>query len=199
MGGKSAHDTVVAPLALDQQLGLGTLAHHEIHLAAIDVAKVSQFHIAPFHILLILHPLGQMARHQVLKSSTGAAPLRARPSACRSKTFCIRRAPEPGHPWLGHACWPCANGGAGYRLLVGQGRGVYPSRMTVVLNFDGKQLPREMRSLPSGRYILQSVDEVLALTAEEEAGLEEAASSLDRDEGFTPEEFRIALEGTLRR
>ena len=71
--------------------------------------------------------------------------------------------------------------------------------MTVVLNFDGKQLPREMRSLPSGRYILQSVDEVLAPTAEEEAGLEEAASSLDRGEGFTTEEFRIALEGTLRR
>jgi hypothetical protein len=47
--------------------------------------------------------------------------------------------------------------------------------MTVVLNFDGKQLPREMRSLPSGRYILQSVDEVLALTAEEEAGLEGSA------------------------
>jgi hypothetical protein len=71
--------------------------------------------------------------------------------------------------------------------------------MTVVLNFDGKQLPREMRSLPSGRYILQSVDEILALTAEEEAGLEEAANSLDRGEGFAPEEFRIALEGTLRR
>jgi hypothetical protein len=60
--------TVVAPLALYQQLGLGTLAHHEIHLAAIDVAKVSQFQIAPFHILLKLHPLDQMARHQVLET-----------------------------------------------------------------------------------------------------------------------------------
>ena len=52
--------------------------------------------------------------------------------------------------------------------------------MTVVLNFDGKQLPEEMRSLPSGRYVLQSLDEVPVLTAEEEAGLEEAARSLDK-------------------
>jgi hypothetical protein len=80
-----------------------------------------------------------------------------------------------------------------------QDRGMYPSRMTVVLNFDGKQIPREMQSLPSGRYVLQSVDEVLALTAEEEAGLEEAARSLDQGEGFRPEEFRLALEGTSRR
>jgi hypothetical protein len=48
-------------------------------------------------------------------------------------------------------------------------------------------------------YILQSVDEVLAPTAEEEAGLEEAASSLDRGEGFTTEEFRVLVRGAVRR
>jgi hypothetical protein len=82
---------------------------------------------------------------------------------------------------------------------VAHGWSVYSFHMTVVLNFDGKQLPEEMRSLPSGRYVLQSVDEVLALSAEEEAGIEEAARSLDRGEGFTPEEFRLKLEGTFRR
>jgi hypothetical protein len=71
--------------------------------------------------------------------------------------------------------------------------------MTVVLNFDGKQLPEEMRSLPSGRYVLQSVDEVPTLTAEEEVGLEEAARSLDKGEGLTPGELRIEIEGTIRR
>jgi hypothetical protein len=48
--------------------------------------------------------------------------------------------------------------------------------MTVVLNFDGKQLPREMRSLPSGRYILQSVDEILALTAQAAKDVEVAVA-----------------------
>jgi hypothetical protein len=71
--------------------------------------------------------------------------------------------------------------------------------MTVVLNFDGKQLPEEMRSLPSGRYVLQSVDEVPVLTSEEEGGLEEAARSLDMGEGLAPDELRAALDRTPRR
>jgi hypothetical protein len=70
--------------------------------------------------------------------------------------------------------------------------------MTVVLNFDGKELPEEMRSLPSGRYVLQSVDEVFPLSAEEEAGLDEAAHALDAGEGLTPEELREALKGIRR-
>ncbi len=76
---------------------------------------------------------------------------------------------------------------------------MYPSSMTVVLNFDGKALPEEMKSLPSGRYVLQSVDDVFPLTRDEESGLEEAARSLDRDEGLGPDEFRAELEGSSRR
>jgi hypothetical protein len=71
--------------------------------------------------------------------------------------------------------------------------------MTVVLNFDGKQLPEEMRSLPSGRYVLQSVDEIPVLTSDEAGGLEEAARSLDRGEGLAPDELRAALDRTPRR
>ena len=71
--------------------------------------------------------------------------------------------------------------------------------MTVLLNFDGKELPEEMRSLPSGRYVLQSVDEVPLLTSEEEAGLEEAAQSLDSGEGLTPDDLRAELKRMPRR
>jgi hypothetical protein len=71
--------------------------------------------------------------------------------------------------------------------------------MTVVLHFDGKQLPEEMRSLPSGRYVLQSVDEVPALSAEEEAGLEDAAASLEGGEGLTPDQLRAELKRTSGR
>jgi hypothetical protein len=78
-------------------------------------------------------------------------------------------------------------------VMVGGRQEGYPFRMTLVLNFDGRHLPEEMRSLPSGRYVLQSVDQIPALTAEEEAGLEEAALSLDRGEGFTADELRAEL------
>ena len=76
---------------------------------------------------------------------------------------------------------------------------VYSSSMTVVLNFDGKELPEEMRLLPSGRYVLQSVDEVPVLTSEEESGLEEASRSLDAGEGFTPDQLRAEIKGIARR
>jgi hypothetical protein len=83
-------------------------------------------------------------------------------------------------------------------VMVGSREERYPFRMTLVLNFDGRHLPDEMRSLPSGRYVLQSVDEVPALTAEEETGLEEAARSLDGGDGFTVDELRAELGGTRR-
>jgi len=42
-------------------------------------------------------------------------------------------------------------------------------------------------------------DEVVPLNAEEEAGLAEAAFSLDPREGFTAQELRVELVGTVRR
>jgi hypothetical protein len=71
--------------------------------------------------------------------------------------------------------------------------------MTVVLSFDGKQLPEEMKSLPSGRYVLQSVDDIVGMSDEQEAGLEAAALSLDRGEGLSAEELRGEVRGTDRR
>lgn len=71
--------------------------------------------------------------------------------------------------------------------------------MSVLLNWNGKELPDELRELPSGRYVLESVDRVLDLTPEEEAGLEEAARSLDAGEGLSLDEVKQRLEGILRR
>jgi hypothetical protein len=71
--------------------------------------------------------------------------------------------------------------------------------MTLVLNFDGKQLPAEMRSLPSGRYVLQSVDEVPLLTEAQEAGIGDAARSIETGEGFSPDELRAELKGRASR
>jgi hypothetical protein len=71
--------------------------------------------------------------------------------------------------------------------------------MSVLLNWNGKELPDELRELPSGRYVLESVDRVVDLTPEEEAGLEEAARSLDAGEGLSLDEVKQRLQGILRR
>lgn len=71
--------------------------------------------------------------------------------------------------------------------------------MSVLLNWNGKELPEELRGLPSGRYVLESVDKVLDLMPEEEEGLEEAARSLDAGEGFSLDEVKRRLHGILPR
>jgi hypothetical protein len=63
--------------------------------------------------------------------------------------------------------------------------------MATLLDWNGKELPKELRALPTGRYVIEPVDRVLDLTAEEEAGLKAAARSLDV--------VRRRLEGILRR
>lgn len=40
-----------------------------------------------------------------------------------------------------------------------------------VIKWDGSHIPEELRSLPPGRYAIESVDQGEVLTEEEEAGL----------------------------
>jgi len=75
----------------------------------------------------------------------------------------------------------------------------YPERMSVLLNWNGKELPEELRDLPSGRYVLEPVDKIMDLTSEEEAGLEDAARSLDAEEGLSLDEVKRRLHGILDR
>ena len=71
--------------------------------------------------------------------------------------------------------------------------------MATLLDWNGKELPKELRALPTGRYVIEPVDRVLDLAAEEEAGLEAAARSLDDGEGLSLDVVRRRLEGILRR
>jgi hypothetical protein len=59
------------------------------------------------------------------------------------------------------------------------------SPMATVLKWNGKDLPDELRKLPEGRYVIESLDAVSALTLEEELGLEEALKELDRAKAST--------------
>lgn len=71
--------------------------------------------------------------------------------------------------------------------------------MATVLKWNGKDLPDELRQLPEGRYVIESLDAVPVLTLEEERGLEEALKELDRGEGVDLENVRADLAAIVRR
>jgi hypothetical protein len=49
----------------------------------------------------------------------------------------------------------------------------------VVVEWNGQDLPEQLRELPAGRYVLAAVDEAIALSDEEEAGLIAALKSAE--------------------
>lgn len=53
-----------------------------------------------------------------------------------------------------------------------------------VIKWDGSHVPEELRSLPPGRYAIESVDQVGALTEEEEAGILAGLTDLDAGRGI---------------
>ena len=62
--------------------------------------------------------------------------------------------------------------------------------MTRVLDWDGENLPEEMRSLPPGRYVVAPAGEAVVLTSDEEAGLRRAIASLNAGRGRSLDEVR---------
>jgi hypothetical protein len=60
-----------------------------------------------------------------------------------------------------------------------------------IIDWDGVHLPRELRDLPPGQYLVQSVEEE-ELTPEEEAGLELA---VDQDEAGDVVPFEEVVRG----
>ena len=74
------------------------------------------------------------------------------------------------------------------------------SSMAHLVQWDGKNVPNEMRKLPPGRYVVESVDEAVSLTAEEEAGLEEAIAAIDSgDLGLTADEVKKSIRSSRKR
>ncbi len=54
-----------------------------------------------------------------------------------------------------------------------------------VIKWDGSHVPEELRSLPPGRYAIESIDQVGTLTEEEEAGILAGLTELDAGKGIS--------------
>jgi hypothetical protein len=68
----------------------------------------------------------------------------------------------------------------------------------LVIEWDGSEVPRELRELPPGRYLLEPLDDLLVLTPEEDAGIREAMDDLDAGNGIPLEDVLAELRAGLR-
>ena len=69
-----------------------------------------------------------------------------------------------------------------------------------IVNWNGKDIPLEMRELPAGRYIVEGVDdEAMPLGADEEAGIEAALESYRQGRIVGAERVREIIDAALRR
>jgi hypothetical protein len=71
--------------------------------------------------------------------------------------------------------------------------------MNRVLKWNGRDLPDELRELPPGRYVVESVDAAPDLTPEQERDLATAIDEADAGLGVSLEAARARIESTLKR
>jgi hypothetical protein len=71
--------------------------------------------------------------------------------------------------------------------------------MAHVVDWDGEHVPAKLRSLPPGRYLVERLDEAVALTPEEEEGIREAMASLEAGRRRSLEAVRENILSTLKR
>jgi hypothetical protein len=79
--------------------------------------------------------------------------------------------------------------------------------MSIVLNWNGQDLPdevrelmpAELRELPRGRYVLELVDAVPELTDDEEVGIHAAIESVRAGKGISLEAARARVDRILGR
>lgn len=62
-----------------------------------------------------------------------------------------------------------------------------------IINWNGSDLPEALRHLPAGRYVMEPLNESLALSPEEEEGLIQALESLRAGRGVDHEQVRARV------
>lgn len=69
-----------------------------------------------------------------------------------------------------------------------------------LVNWNGKDLPPELRELPAGRYVVEGVDdEAPSLSPDEEAGIEAALESYRQGRVVDAKRAREIIDAALRR
>ena len=82
-------------------------------------------------------------------------------------------------------------------LLKPSRKGSFTLPMAVIVNWNGVDVPEELKALKKGRYVLVPIDEPPELTEEQEAGLEDAMASIRAGEGLSLEEALAQAKASL--
>lgn len=73
------------------------------------------------------------------------------------------------------------------------------TRHARVVNWNGKDVPVELRELPAGRYVVEAIDTTPALSPEEETGLEAALQSYRQGRVIDAKRAREIIDAALGR
>ena len=76
--------------------------------------------------------------------------------------------------------------------------GKYTVCMAIIVNWNGVDVPEELKGLKKGRYVLLPMDEAPELTEEQEAGLEATLASVRAGNGVSLDELRATAQAKLR-
>ena len=71
--------------------------------------------------------------------------------------------------------------------------------MPTIVRWNGTDLPEELRDLPAGRYIVESIDDVPPLTLDEDAGIQLALDELAHGGGVDDADAQRRITAPLRR
>ena len=67
-----------------------------------------------------------------------------------------------------------------------------------VVHWNGRDVPEELRDLPAGTYVLEPVERVPSLTADEEDGLRAAMASLRARQGRMLDQVQQRIDAITR-
>ena len=82
-------------------------------------------------------------------------------------------------------------------LLEPAQKGRYTLPMALIVNWNGVDVPEELKALKKGRYVLVPIDEPPELTEEQDAGLEAALASIREGHGLSRDEAFAKLKASL--
>ena len=71
--------------------------------------------------------------------------------------------------------------------------------MSRVVDWDGRNIPDELRKLPPGRYVMELVEEVVTLDPEEEEGIRQALASLEAGKGLSLDQVQRNVATAIKR
>ena len=69
--------------------------------------------------------------------------------------------------------------------------------MALIVNWNGVDVPEELKALKNGRYVLVPIDEPPEITEEQEAGLEAALASVRAGQGLSRDEAYAKVKASL--